>query len=119
MHPSSFVAWCRKHGAHETKKYPWHDWNEDLLKPIREFFEKAWCELDAEFDRCKQNFLQSLLKLLDGIREDLRGKELLFTIRLTVTLTRTSGRCGWRRGPADDTIPRVFVREEKASASTI
>ena len=78
MNPGSFAAWCRKNGAHETKKYRWHNWNDELLKPVRGFFEKAWYNLNAEFDRCKENFLQSLLKLLDGIRDELKGEGISF-----------------------------------------
>ena len=73
MHPRSFTAWCRHDGAHKTKKYPHRDWNDELVEPVRKIVGRIFPAFVDELQRCKDDLLERLVLLLDGIRNDLKG----------------------------------------------
>ena len=75
MNHSSFAAWCRKAGAYETPKYNYRDWNAELLEPIAEDITKIWKLFDERLHKSREHCFNTLALLLDGIRDDLGGKQ--------------------------------------------
>ena len=58
------------------------------MSPIRDSLEKIWRKMSAGFDDCKGRLLQSLLKLLDGIRDELKGEATLLSgSKITLTIS--------------------------------
>ena len=73
MHSASFSAFCRKDGVHESRIIPWQDWNQELLKPVKDSvieFRRRW---EEEISDQKESLSATLYGLLDGVRDDLNG----------------------------------------------
>jgi len=77
MAPGSFNAWCKKYGVHKTQKYPYRNWNTELLEPIAKDIVEVWQAFDNNLAGRKDVCLNSLYGLIDSIRRDLKGRTFL------------------------------------------
>lgn len=79
MHHATFAAWCRRDGRYKTVKHPFRDWNDDLLKPVKVTVDEEFPKLNSEIGHCKERILATLLDLLAGIEQDLKGMTVMFS----------------------------------------
>lgn len=73
MHHGTFGAWCRRNGAHATKKQEYLDWNYDLLEPVVCDAPKIWKPFDEHVERTRKRCCLALQAMLDNVRNNLQG----------------------------------------------
>ncbi len=74
MHHASFGAWCRRNGAHVTKKYAYRNWNAELLEPVAGEAPRIWKPFDDNVERIKERCCLALQAMLDNVRINLQGQ---------------------------------------------
>ena len=74
MHHATFGAWCRKNGAHTTKKQAYRNWNAELLEPVVREVPEIWKLFDENVDRTKESCSLALEAMLDNVRNNLQGQ---------------------------------------------
>ena len=74
MHPSTFGAWCRRDGAHVTRKQPYRNWNAELLEPVGGEVPSIWKPFDDNVEGMKESCCLALQAMLDDVRNNLQGQ---------------------------------------------
>ena len=74
MHHATFGAWCRRNGAHTTKKQAYRNWNAELLEPVVREVPGIWNLFDENVERTKGSCFLALGALLDNVRNNLQGQ---------------------------------------------
>ena len=85
MHHSTFGAWCRKDGAHVTKRCAYRNWNTELLEPVVSDLPKIWKSFDENVECTKERCCLALQAMLDNVRSNLRGQWLCLVLESTTT----------------------------------
>ena len=74
MHPATFGAWCRRDGAHATRKQAYRNWNVELLEPVVGEVSKIWKPFDDNVGDIKERCCLALQAMLDNVRSSLQGQ---------------------------------------------
>ena len=74
MHHATFGAWCRRNGAHATKRQKQLDWNFDLLEPVVRDAPSIWKPFEKNVELNKERCRLALQAMLDKVRLNLQGK---------------------------------------------
>ena len=74
MYPTTFGAWCRRGGAHATRKHAYRNWNVELLEPVVGEVPMIWKPFDDNVERNKERCCLALQATLDTVRNNLQGQ---------------------------------------------
>ena len=85
MHHSTFGAWCRRGGAHVTKRCAYRNWNTELLEPVVSDLPSIWKSFDENVECARERCCLALQTMLDNVRSNLRGQWLYLGLRGTTT----------------------------------
>ena len=90
LHHGTFGAWCRRDGAHATKKNAYRNWNVELLEPVVGEIPRLWKPFDDNVECTKERCCLALQGMLDNVRTNLQGQCLYLGLESTTTDANTS-----------------------------
>lgn len=79
-HHSTYAAWCRNYGTHQTAKQSYRCWNEEILGPGSDQLSIRWDNILGWLEEKRDELDEELSDIFEHICDSIEGRSSTFQL---------------------------------------